>query len=343
MTNVLEKQSILVVDDTPRNIEILKEILRSKYKVKAALNGEKALKISQTFPQPDLILLDIMMPELDGYDVIRRLKTNPQTAHIPVIFVTAKSEVDDEKLGFDLGAVDYITKPVSPTLVMARVRTHLAMHDHNRDLEEKINIRTSELNNSRKEIIQRLGRAAEFKDNETGLHVIRMSHYSALIAKKAGMPVPWCELLKNAAPMHDLGKIGIPDNILLKPGKLDEDEWKLMKKHPEFGAEILGSHDSELLTLAQSVALTHHEKWDGSGYPQGLSKTDIPIESRIVAIADVFDALTTARPYKEAWPVEEAVMLIEESAGSHFAPDLVSVFLKILPEILEIRDKYAEK
>ncbi|TWX63423.1 response regulator [Colwellia demingiae] len=335
-----EKQSILVVDDVPVNIEVLRELLRSDYMVKAATNGVNAIKIAQSSPQPDLILLDIMMPDLDGYDVINRLKSNPKTAGIPVIFVTAMNEVHDEQLGFELGAVDYITKPISPSIVFARVKTHLAMYNYNRRLEEEVIKRTHELNHSQMEIIQRLGRAAEFKDDETGLHVIRMSHYSALIAQAAGMPPNWCETLKGAAPMHDIGKIGIAESILLKPGDLTDEEQKSLRKHPEIGAEIIGEHDSSLLKIARSIALTHHERWDGSGYPEGLSQSNIPIEGRIVAIADVFDVLTTARPYKESWSVEDAVMLIEESANSHFDPELVAAFLLALPEILIVKDKY---
>lgn len=291
---------------------------------------------------PDLILLDIMMPDMDGYEVCRSLKSDPRTKNIPVIFVTAKGEVEDETRGFELGAVDYITKPISPPIVRARVHAQLALYDQNRALEEKVNQRTAELNKSRLEIVRRLGRAAEFKDNETGMHVMRMSYYSQIIAKAIGMDDKEVDLLLNAAPMHDIGKIGIPDNVLLKPGKLDAEEWYLMKKHPEFGANIIGEHESELLEMARTVALTHHEKWNGQGYPNGLSGEDIPLVGRIVAIADVFDALTTERPYKTAWTVEKAVNLIKEEAGQHFDPDLVPVFLDNLPAILEIKEKYAE-
>ncbi|GGO87202.1 two-component system response regulator [Marinobacterium nitratireducens] len=334
--------TVLVVDDTPENIDIINGILRSRYRVKAALNGAKALQIAERTPAPDLILLDIMMPEMDGYEVIRRLKSNPRTAGIPVIFVTARSEVADEQLGFELGAVDYITKPVSPPIVEARVRTHLALYDQNRALEQKVLERTEELNRTRLEIIRRLGRAAEYKDNETGRHVIRMSHYSRILAEAVGMPDEWTRRLFEAAPMHDVGKIGIPDRVLLKPGKLDADEWETMKKHVEFGVQIIGDHGSELLKMASVIAQTHHEKWDGSGYPKGLRGEDIPLEGRIVAIADVFDALTTKRPYKDAWPVERAVSLLQEEAGSHFDPGLVPHFVDSLPALLEIRSEFGE-
>jgi putative two-component system response regulator len=337
------QQTILVVDDTPDNIDVLCGILRPFYKVKAALNGERALKIASSDQQPDIILLDIMMPEIDGYEVCQRLKDNPVTAHIPVIFVTAMTEVADEEKGFALGAVDYITKPVSPPLVLARVKTQLALYDQNRELERKVRERTRELQTTRLEIINRLGRAAEYKDNETGLHVIRMSHYARLLAAAVSDDESWVDLVFNAAPMHDIGKIGIPDSILLKKGKLNNAEWDIMRQHPFYGAEIIGEHDSELLQMARSIALAHHEKWDGSGYPDGLKGEEIPLSARIIAIADVFDALTTERPYKQPWSVEDAVRMIDESAGSHFDPQITALLHEVLPEMLEIRDQYQEE
>jgi len=342
MTDTISRQTILVVDDAPQNIDVLTGILSDTYQIKAAINGEKALKIVFSETPPDLILLDIMMPGMDGYEVCTQLKADPRTKGIPVIFVTAKGDVQNEALGFELGAVDYITKPVSPPIVLARVHAQLALYDQSRELERKVKLRTAELNQSRQEIIRRLGRAAEFKDNETGMHVIRMSHYSRVIARAIGMDDTQADLLLNAAPMHDIGKIGIPDNVLLKPGKLDADEWEMMKKHPDFGANIIGEHESELLKMALIVARTHHEKWNGTGYPNGLAGEDIPLVGRIVAIADVFDSLTTERPYKQAWPVEKAVNLIKEEAGEHFDPKLVEAFMQHLPEILGLKEKYAE-
>lgn len=342
MNDQKEKQTILVVDDISDNIDVLSSVLRSQYKVKAALNGERALKIATGESQPDMILLDIMMPGMDGYEVCTRLKANPATAKIPVMFVTAKNQEADEKKGLEIGAVDYITKPISPALVLARVHTHLALYDQSRLLEQKVRERTAELQQTRQEIIRRLGRAAEFKDNETGLHVIRMSHYTRLMAEALERGDEWSDLVFNAAPMHDIGKIGIPDKVLLKPGKLDDDEWKLMHRHPEFGASIIGEHDSELLKMSREIALAHHEKWDGSGYPYRLKGEGIVLAARIVAIADVFDALTTERPYKKAWEVVAAVKLIDDNAGSHFDPELVPVFHKVLPQILEIKQQYAE-
>ncbi len=342
MTESDTLHNILVVDDVETNVDILVAILGDDYDLSVALDGPSALEYVAEEPV-DLILLDIMMPEMDGYEVCRQLKKNISTRSIPVIFVTAMGEVRDETKGFKLGAVDYITKPVSPPIVKARVSTQLALYDQNRELERKVQERTAELNRTRLEIIRRLGRAAEFKDNETGLHVVRMSYYAKLIAQAAGFNDEHAELLLNAAPMHDIGKIGIPDNILRKPGKLDDEEWEMMRQHTKFGAEILGDQDSVLLQLAREIALSHHEKWNGKGYPNGLAGAEIPLESRIVAIADVFDALTNERPYKKAWPIEEAVALIERESGEHFDPALVDAFLKALPEMLEIKAQYAEK
>jgi putative two-component system response regulator len=336
-------QTILIVDDSPDNIDLLTEVLSPYYLIKIALNGDKALKIAGAPAKPDLVLLDIMMPGISGYDVCQRLKRNSHTRAIPVIFVTAMSEMEDEQKGLEMGAVDYITKPISPSIVLARVRTHLALYDQTRELERLVALRTAELEKSRRQIVHRLGRAAEFKDNETGNHVIRMSHFSRLTAQAAGLSAADVDTLFQAAPMHDVGKIGIPDNILLKPGKLDELEWEVMRQHPAMGAEIIGEHKDVLLQAARSVAISHHEKWDGTGYPNGLKGEEIPIFGRIVAIADVFDALTSERPYKKAWSVEDALALIEEGAGKHFDPGLIAPFKQALPEMLKIREKYAEE
>ena len=338
-----ERQTILVVDDTPENIDVLSGTLRADYKVKAALNGEKALKLALAEPHPDLILLDIMMPGLDGYQVCQTLKADPLTRKIPVIFITAKSEEEDEQKGLALGAVDYITKPISPPIVKARVKTHLALSNQNRFLEQKVRERTEELHLTRLEIIRRLGRAAEFKDNETGLHVIRMSHYARLLAEAVSKDPQWTDLLFNAAPMHDIGKIGIPDSILLKSGKLDDDEWAIMRKHPEYGANIIGEHSSELMQMAKEIALSHHEKWDGTGYPKGLKGEQIPLSGRIIAIADVFDALTTKRPYKQAWTVDDTLQFLNDNSGKHFDPNLIPLFMNLLPEVMEIKEKYGEE
>ena len=341
-TSSENKATVLIVDDNSDNLDVLSGVLRPFYKVKAAINGELALKVVGAKNKPDIILLDIMMPDMDGYEVCRRLKADPSTVNIPVIFVTAKSETKDEQKGFELGAVDYITKPISVPIVLARVRTQLALYNQQRELEILVKQRTQELEDTRLEIIQRLGCAAEYKDNETGLHVIRMSYYSRFLAEQLQANDDWVELLYNAAPMHDIGKIAIPDRVLLKPGKLDQEEWGIMQTHVNCGVEILGEHDSELLTMAREIALYHHEKYDGSGYPNGTSGEDIPLSARIVAIADVFDALTSVRPYKAAWPVEKAVALLEEESGKHFDPNLIPEFIKCLPRVLEIKDQYMD-
>lgn len=335
----VRKPVILVVDDVPANIDVLNEILRPTYQIKVVTNGPMALKIAMAPVPPDLILLDIMMPEMDGYEVCRQLKANSSTRNIPVIFVSAMDDVKDEAKGFELGAVDYITKPVSPPIVKARVKTHLALFDQNRLLEKKVRARTAEINDTRLRLIHCLGTAAEYRDEETGAHIHRMSHYSRIIAVASGRSVEEGDLLLQAAPMHDVGKIGIPDRILLKPGKLDKDEWEIMKTHTTIGGKIIGDHSSDLLKLAKQVALTHHEKWDGSGYPNGVAGVHIPLAGRIVALADVFDALTSERPYKKAWSEADAISEINNSSGKHFDPDLVAAFMKGLPEILEVKKK----
>ncbi|GGE35476.1 two-component system response regulator [Halopseudomonas oceani] len=323
------RQVLLLVDDEPANLHVLKHILQEHYRLLFARDGQRALELAAA-ERPQLILLDVMMPGMTGHEVCAQLKSDPHTSDIPVIFVTALSNVDDEIRGFELGAVDYITKPVSAPIVKARVRTHLSL------------VRAEVLRETRLNIVQALGMAAEYKDNETGLHVIRMSHFSRIIALEAGFSAEEADELLHAAPMHDVGKIGIPDAILQKPGKLDDAEWKIMQKHPEIGAQIIGEHDASMLKMAHRIALGHHEKWDGSGYPAGLAGNAIPIEARIVAIADVFDALTSVRPYKKAWSVEDAVALIREQSGRHFDPDLVDCFLRRLDDINHIRERWAE-
>jgi putative two-component system response regulator len=324
-----ERPKILIVDDEPTNLQILRQVLHEDYRLLFARDGEKAVQLA-TDELPNLILLDVMMPGLTGLETCRRLKEKAATQAMPVIFVTALSEVSDESAGFEAGAVDYITKPISPAVVRARVRTHLSL------------VRADELQKTRLQIIQCLGRAAEYRDNETGLHVIRMSHYSRILALAAGFGIAHADELFNAAPMHDIGKIGTPDAILLKPGALDADEWAVMQQHVLMGAEILGEHDSQLLQMARRIALCHHEKYDGSGYPQQLAGESIPIEARIVAIADVFDALTSVRPYKKAWSVEAAVALLQREKGKHFDPQLVDLFIAQLPAVLQIKERYAE-
>jgi len=335
----IKKQIILIVDDVPANIDVLSEILRPTYQIKIAINGAMALKIAMAPSPPDLILLDIMMPGMSGYEVCEKLKDNLKTRNIPVIFVSAMDEVENETKGFELGAVDYITKPVSPAIVQARVKTHLNLFDQNRALENKVRERTAEIDDTRLRIIHCLGAASEYRDEETGNHIFRMSNYSRVIALAYGLGMEEANILLQAAPMHDVGKIGIPDRILLKPGKLDAEEWEVMKTHTTVGAQIIGEHPSELLKIARQVALSHHEKWDGTGYPYGLTGENIPLSSRIVMIADVFDALTSERPYKKAWSEADAIAEIEQGSGRHFDPKLVIAFMEALPQILNIKKR----
>jgi putative two-component system response regulator len=333
--------TVLVVDDIVENIDILTGLLKADYHIKAATNGKTALAVAQK-TLPDLILLDIMMPEMDGYEVCTALKKNPVTKSIPVIFVTAKDQAVDEVSGFETGAVDYINKPINPAITKARIKTHIALSDQKKALEIEVKEKTQEINETRLEIIRKLGRAAEYKDNDTGLHVERMSRYAYLIAKAYGLNEHLSELLLNASPMHDIGKIGVPDTILKKPGKLNAEEWLLMAEHTRIGGHIIGESKTELLTMAKIVAEQHHEKWNGKGYPQQLKKTEINLFARLTAIADVFDALTSKRPYKEAWAVEDSVAFIKKEKGGHFDPKGVDAFMAALPGIMEIKNEFPE-
>lgn len=337
------KPTLLIVDDTPANIDVLRALLQNDYKIKAATSGLKAIEIAQTSPYPDLILLDIMMPEMDGYETCRRLKETAYSADIPVIFITAKNQEEDETLGFSVGAVDYITKPIRPDITKVRIKTHLKLHNQAKLLEDLVIERTNEVTHTRQQLINRLSRAAEFKDNETGLHVYRMSQFARILAEAYQQDESYADLICQSAPMHDIGKIGIPDAVLLKPGKLTTEEWEVMKRHPEFGARIIGKHNSLLLQTAHEIALSHHEKWDGSGYPRQLEGDKIPKSARIVAIADVYDALTSERPYKKAWSTQEATNFIMSNAGTHFDPTLVKLLPDVLPKFEEIQIAYSDR
>ena len=349
MSGTHDGKSVLVVDDTPENIDILKGILAPHFSVRVATCGRMALKAAQVGRPPDLILLDVMMPGLDGYEVCRQLKADAQTRRIPVIFVTARSTVEDETYGFSIGAADYIVKPVSPPVVLARVRTHLALADRSRHLEclvqertESLLARTRELEETRLEIIRRLGRAGEYRDYETGMHVIRLSQYARLLGLASGYSEAGAEQLMYASMLHDIGKIGVPDAILLKPGKLSPEEFRLIQDHCQMGADIIGEQNCEILQLARQIALTHHEQWGGGGYPRGLRGEDIPLAGRITAIADVFDALTSVRPYKEAWGLDRALDYLEAKAGDSLDPVLVSRFLDQREAIVEVMRNFGD-
>ncbi|WED20565.1 response regulator [Vibrio sp. JC009] len=342
MDELTEKQNLLIVDDTPENIDVLKGILSDEYQVRIATNGQTALKIAK-LKKPDLILLDVMMPEIDGHEVCKRLKADEETAAIPIIFVTAMTEVEDETLGLKLGAVDYITKPVNAAIVKARVSNHLALANQRRAIEREVVKRTKELDESHKSAIFMLGEAGHYNDNDTGVHIWRMAAYAGALAKKVNWHVDDAKILELAAPMHDTGKIGIVDSILKAPRKLNIDEWEVMKTHCEIGYKILNRSEAPLFKQAAEIARYHHEKWDGSGYPFGLEGDDIPESARIVALADVFDALTMRRPYKEPWPVEKAFEEIQNSAGSHFEPRLVDAFIEMKDELMAIMEEWNAK
>ncbi len=337
-----KQETILIVDDTPANIRILAEALNNDYRLMIARSGLDALETLKGDHLPDIILLDIMMPEMDGMEVLEQIKAGETTKGIPVIFITAMNEEQDEAKGLALGAVDYITKPFSLSIVKARLKTHLNLRKYQTSLEEIVQQRTEEVVETQLEIVQRLARAAEYRDNETGMHIKRISHTTALMAEKYGLDSDTCELIFHSSSMHDVGKIGVPDNILLKPGKLTVEEFNIMKTHAAIGAEMLGGHNSTLLQTATQIAATHHEKWNGTGYPNRLKGEEIVIGGRITAICDVFDALTSERPYKKAWPAEMALAEINEQKGGHFDPDLVDLFNSLFDEILIINKKLAD-
>ncbi len=319
-------ETVLIVDDVPENIDVLSCMLRDDYKIKAAINGDVALKICAGDKPPDIVLLDVMMPGMDGFQVCEALKSDINTKDIPVIFVTAKSERDEECKGLLLGAADYISKPISPELAKARVRSQLNLRRQSRHLQAQVRERTAELAQSSRDMIWCLARAAGYKESKNGAPLKRMGHYSHLLARSAGLEQGYADLLMQVAPLHNIGTVGIPDAILFSAGRLDEHQRQIMQTHPQIAAELLGSDTTPLLKLAREVVLSHHEKWDGTGYPVGLKGEAIPMSARIVAVADVFDALTSHRAHRPAWEVERAITYIEAEAGRHFDPFWVSVF-----------------
>jgi putative two-component system response regulator len=316
--------NILIVDDEPFNLAVMEAALCDDYPLLFARNGADAIAAARKH-RPALILLDVQMPDMNGYAVCRQLKADPCTDAIPVIFISGMADVGDEEQGFAAGAVDYILKPISRSILTARVNTHLSL------------VRTSSLNKSYRDAIHMLGHAGHFNDTDTGVHIWRMAAYAGLIASSYGLDAEQCALIEMAAPMHDTGKIGIPHAILKKPAKLSAEEWVVMKTHSRMGHDILCQSDAPVFQMAAEIALHHHERWDGSGYPDNLQGLDIPVSARVVALADVFDALTMQRPYKEAWPLEQVVATLRASAGSHFEPALVQAFDAVLPRICELR------
>ncbi len=350
------QKTILVVDDEDRNLRLMEAMLIPLgYAVTKACNGDECLKVVEESP-PDVILLDVMMPGMDGFEVARRLKNGDDTMTIPIVMVTALQGVEDRVKALEAGADDFLTKPVEKTELKARVQSLVkvkAYYDHMQDyqktLEETVAKRTRQLNDALQQTklasldsIIRLSRAAEYKDEHTGAHIGRMSRYAAEIARAMEISDETVESILYAAPMHDIGKIGIPDNVLMKPDKLDHGEWEVMKQHTIIGAHILDGSTSRFANLGKIIALTHHEKWNGKGYPQGLKGTAIPLSGRIVAVADVFDALTSHRPYRRALPVDVALSIIQESRGGHFDPDVVDAFFDVEDEIRKIKESYSE-
>ena len=358
-----QRRTVLVVDDTPENLSVMSGLLREAYKVKIAPGGERALAIAMAEEKPDLIQLDIMLPGLDGYEVLRRLQAQPSTRDVPVIFLTAMSDAEDEKVGLDLGAVDYITKPANPAIVLARVRNQLqlkSMRDflkgQNTYLEREVQRRTREVVAIQDVTIRALASLAETRDNETGNHIRRTQNYvKALALGLQDHPRFSCELsdaaiesLYKSAPLHDIGKVGIPDRILLKPGRLDEAEFEIMKTHTTLGRDAIlhaeegMEYESDFLRYAKEIAYSHQEKWDGTGYPQGLRGDAIPLSARLMAVADVYDALISKRVYKPAFPHERAIEIITEGRGKHFDPEVVDAFLDITEQFRDIAQRYCD-
>ena len=347
---------ILVADDEERNLHLMEALLAPlECDIVFATDGEETIqKIYQD--KPDLVLLDIMMPKLDGYEVAKRLKSDEKTMGIPIVMVTALRDVEDRVKALEAGADDFLSKPVDKIELLARVRSLLKIKNYydnlyksQKQLEEEVLVKSNQMKKAYEEAKQasletviRLSKAAEYKDEETGAHIRRISHYAAALARKIGLSEEMVEIILYAAPMHDIGKIGIPEKILLKQGSLDPDEWDIMKQHTTIGAQILHGSKADFIRFAEIIAFTHHEKWDGTGYPQGLKGTDIPLIGRIVAIVDVFDALTTKRPYRDALSVEDSLNFIIERRGTHFDPNLVDAFLEIKDDILSIKLQYKE-
>ena len=359
----VKKATILAVDDTATNIEVVKGILSQDYLIQAALSGKMALKIIDK-RQPDLILLDVMMPEMDGYQVCQQLKSQDSTKDIPIIFLTAKVQEDDETKGLALGAVDYITKPISPAILKERIKNHLLlkasrdlMERQNEILEERVIERTNQLAELQDVAMVAMGALAESRDPETGNHIRRTQHYVRVLAQALSKMPQYQQLLTpeiitamyKSAPLHDIGKVGIADNILLKPGKLTEEEFEIMKKHAAYGRDAIVAAEKSIevadnfLTFAKEIAYSHHEKWDGTGYPEGLAAEDIPLSARLMAIADVYDALISSRVYKPAFSHEKAVTIIAEGRGSHFDPNMVDCFLSITDEFNAIALQFLDQ
>lgn len=342
---------ILIVDDTESHVILLRKILKGAgyLTVAATTNPEEAVDLYKEF-QPDLLVLDLHMSPIGGFEILDQLKAvEPEDSYVPALMMTALNDPDVLVRALERGARDFLNKPFERFEALTRIRNmlevrllHQRVREQNRVLEDNVNARTREIRETRLEVIRRLGRAAEYRDNETGMHIIRMSLAASILGRAAGLTAEQAELLLNASPMHDIGKIGIPDRILLKPGPLDAEEWAIMKKHPTIGAELLSGGSSELMQMAETIAHCHHEKFDGTGYPRGLEGEQIPLAARIVAVCDVFDALLSKRPYKAPWTVDAALAELDKRAGTHFDPRLVQKFHQVLFDVLNIHARYAD-
>ena len=357
------QSTILIVDDSPENLYCLNELLRPRYRILAANSGEECLRLASGNNRPDLILLDVMMPGMDGFTVFKKLRQTEETKRIPVVFLTAMIQAKDEEFGLDLGAEDYITKPIRPLVVMARVRMQLElqaarrwMENRNAGLEAEVKQRMAENDMIQRVSIRALAHLAEMRDPETGNHILRTQGYVRLLASKLQnhprfrdiLTPTYIELLSQSAPLHDIGKVGIPDHILLKPEKLTPEEWVIMKTHAKLGSDALEMAERDLdkklpfLEIAKEISHYHHEKWDGSGYPEGLKENVIPISARLMAVADVFDALISARVYKPAMSPSQARDIIAEGRGRHFDPDMTDTFLQHYGDFVAIAEHYRE-
>lgn len=352
MANLEEllNSNILIVDDNISNVALLEDILEQEgYENFTSTTDPRMVMELCEEEQFDLILLDIRMPHLSGFDIMNMLREQTATSFLPILVLTAQTDPQTRKDALEAGAKDFLTKPFVSWEVLLRIRNMLeTRYFYKRqviraeNLEKEVRLRTQELRNAQLEIVRRLGRAGEYRDNETGAHVIRMSKISEILARGLGMDDSTCELVLHASPMHDVGKIAIPDSVLLKPAPLDEAEWEIMKSHAKIGAEILGGHQSEIMHMAAEMALSHHEKWDGTGYPQGLAGESIPLVARIAAVSDVFDALTSERPYKKAWSIDEAFRYLQEQSGKHFDPKIITLFCENIEAIKIIKKSHPD-
>ena len=339
---------ILIVDDEETSILLLTSILeKAGYKNITSTSDSREASRLYRYYKPDLLILDINMPGVDGFEVLQDLNEMVSDDYLPILIISSDTSRETRLKALDSGAKDFIIKPIEEVEALMRIRNlvevrllHNEVLEHNKVLDSRVRTRTQQLNDTQLDVIQRLARAIEYRDSETGMHIIRMSHYSSSLAAHIGLSMSTCEMILTASPLHDIGKIGIPDRILSKPGKLDEEEWEIMKTHTLIGAELLSGSSSELLNMAREITLTHHERWDGTGYPYGLKGEDIPLVGRICGISDVLDALLSDRPYKKAWTLDDAIAEIKRASGHQFDPEVVNKLLEIIPQIEHIRYKY---